>query len=207
MSEQHDDLDLGAPPEPAPDPFAEIPADGGEETAEGTVGGDGATLEELEEAPLNAAEPAPGEFLEEPPEAEPEPEAPEPAPEPEAKPEPVETIENSVAVAEPEPQDEAKEQPVSSDAPEPAKAKKAGSSVRHYTVLKANPDTGEWSEPFKKEGGIEAANGEIAIREAYNRLVPEDSAEQIELVVFPTHYWKPRKVGAATKVRRSVTIE
>lgn len=201
MSDENNELDLGAPPEPAPDPFAEVPADAGTEpeVAEGTLGGDGATLEELEAEqagePINGES---GEFLEEPAEAaEPEPVA-------EEKPEPVESIEHA------EPAPEAKPQPASEDAaaePEKVEAKKSGSSTRHYAVLVKNPETGEWKEPFSEEGGIEAANGEIAMREAYTRLVPEDSEDQIEMVVFPTHYWKPKKVGAKAKVRRSVTIE
>jgi hypothetical protein len=88
-----------------------------------------------------------------------------------------------------------------------AEPKKSGSNIRNYTILLKNEETGGWDEPFADKGGIESANGEIALREAYNRLVPEDQSKQVELVVFPTHYWKPRKVGAATKVRRSVTIE
>lgn len=212
-----DELDLGSetgatPPADPVDPFADVPADEGApaEPAEGTLGGDGATLDELEEQPLNA-EPQPGDFLEDP-EAEPaEPEA-EPAAEEGAQPpvEPVETIEGAAAAQESEsepesePAPEAKSKPASGDA-EPAK--KSGSSTRHYAILMKNPDTGEWSEPFAEEGGIEAANGEIALREAYGRLVPGDSEEQIELVCFPTHYWKPKKVGAKAKVRRSVTIE
>lgn len=198
MSDESNELDLGAPPEPSPDPFAEVPADAGQTTeeeaaaapAEGTLGGDGATLEELEQeaAPINAAEPEPGEFLEEPPESE------------------------AAAAAEPEPEAaaapaEAKAQPASGDAAADAEGKKSGSSTRLYAVLVKNPDTGEWKEPFAEEGGIKAANGEIALREAYGRLVPESSEEQIEMVVFPTHYWKPKKVGAKAKVRRSVTIE
>lgn len=192
MSDENAELDLGAaPPEPAPDPFAEVEADAGAESepAEGTLGGDGGTLEELEGGePINgAAEPA--EFLEEPPEADADGAAQdEPEPEPEA-------------AAEPAP----KGKPASDDAK--AEGKKTGSSIRNYAVLMRNAETGEWKEPFAEDGGIQAANGEIALREAYNRLVPEEEERQIELVVFPTHYWKPRKVGVKAKVKRSVTIE
>lgn len=187
MSDENNELDLAAPPEPAPDPFAEVEADAGAEPEEqappeGTLGGDGATLEELEAEPINGgAEPGEGEFLEDP----------------------------EAATAEPEPeQSEAKAEPASeAEAAEPKADKKSGSSTRHYAVLMKNPESGEWKEPFSEEGGIQAANGEIAMREAYSRLVPADSEDQIELVVFPTHYWKPKKVGAKAKVKRSVTIE
>lgn len=186
MSDENSELDLGAaPPEPAPDPFAGVEADAGAEPepAEGGLGGDGGTLEELEggEAINGGAEPT------------------EQAAEPEPEPEP--EVPASVAEAE-VPKDE-----LASADQEAEPAKKSGSSTRHYAVLKKNPDTGEWQEPFAEEGGIDAANGEIAMRKAYARLVPPESKDQIELVVFPTHYWKPKKVGAKAEVKRSVTIE
>lgn len=200
MSDENAELDLGAPPEAAPDPFAEVQADAGAEPepAEGTLGGDGGTLEELEGGePINGgAEPEAGEFLEDPEAAT----TAEPEPEPEAAAVPAPEAE---AAAEPEAQ---KAKPASGDAAaEPSK--KSGSSTRHYAVLMKNPETGEWREPFAEEGGIDAANGEIAMRKAYGLLVPPESKDQIELVVFPTHYWKPKKVGAKAEVKRSVTIE
>lgn len=189
MSDESSELELdeggGAPV----DPFAEVPADAGAEPAEGQLGGDGATLEDLEAEQQQAAESEPGEFLEEPEAAaEPEPEPINIAPEAKAE-------EPAVSEAAPAASDAEEEKP------------KKGTSIRHYAVLLKNDETGEWSEPFAEEGGIEASNGEIALREAYNRLVPEGEEKQIELVVFPTHYWKPRKVGAKAKIRRSVTIE
>lgn len=202
MSDENAELDLGAPPEPSPDPFAGVPADAGAEpeAAEGTLGGDGGTLEDLEGGePINGGEAELGEEA-----AAADAAAAEPEPEPQAAADP----DQPAAASEPEPQ--AKAQPASEDEEgEPAKVegKKSGSSTRHYAILMKNEATGEWVEPFADEGGIEAANGEIAIREAYNRLVPEEEEKQIELVVFPTHYWKPRKVGMKAKVKRSVTIE
>jgi hypothetical protein len=193
MSDESSELELdeggGAPV----DPFAEVPADAGAEPAEGQLGGDGATLEDLQaEQEQQVVEPEPGEFLEEPEAAaEPEPEPINSAPEAaEAK------AEEAVSKA----------APAAVDGEEEEKPKK-GTSIRHYAVLLKNEETGEWSEPFAEEGGIQASNGEIALREAYNRLVPEEQEKQIELVCFPTHYWKPRKVGAKAKIRRSVTIE
>lgn len=203
------------------DPFAGVEADPLGAPAEGSLGGDGETLEDLADggAPINGGEePAPGEFLEEPEEgdgviseeeaseaaaeearaeaatAEPEPDPAPPAAEPEPEPEP-------------EPQAAEGAKPDGDAEPDKPKAKAAGTAERQYTVLKsvAVGDDIHWIEAVK--GGVRAANGEQAIREAYALLVPADSEEEIELSVIPAHYWKPRKVAAKAKVRRTVSID
>lgn len=188
-SEEHSDtgMDLGGDEELKADPFADVPADAGdgEEAVEGGLGGDGATLEDLAEEegapspePINGDEGDPAPL---PGEGEPEPEPvadePEPAPEPEGQ----------------------------DDQAEKAKpaSKKAGTTERPYQVL-VEIEAGHWQEAL--DGPIQAANGDVALREAYAALVPAESADPKTLVVIPVHYWKPREVKAKTKISRAVEI-
>lgn len=207
-----EDMDLGGGDEGAapasPDPFADVPADGGApevEEAPGALGGDGATLEELgeeeplgeEEAPINGgAEEEGGELPGAPvdPLASDEPPAPaaeEPAPAegPPAEPEPT-----------PEPKPEAEKS-------EPKAASKSGgkkgTAERTYVVLTRNGE-GHWEEVI--DGGVKAANGESAMRQAYSELVEEDSDDALTLAVIPAHYWNPKTVQSKVKRDRAIEI-
>lgn len=194
-------LDLGgAEEEVTKDPFAQVPADvEAEQEPEGPSG-----LEELpaEEEPEPVAEPV----SEEPdPDADPTPlpgEAAEPVEE-----EPVSTEPEPEAEAEPEPEPEAEAaaaEPGQTE-PEPAKeTNKQGTSERPYVILVENKDGG-----FDKatDEPVKATNGDVALRVAYAKLVPEDSEESKTLVVIPEHYFKPKVVKAKKKVSRAVEID
>lgn len=198
-------MDLGgaAPPEGgSPDVFADTPADGGlgeEPTVppvqEGSLGGDGGTLEELgEEQPLPPDEaPINGGGTEEPPPAGEQPPA-QPEPEPEPEPEPA-----------PEPP-----APKAKPASKKGGGKK-GTTERRYVVLQSTTvQVGEgeteerWVEAVPE--GIVATNGEAALRKAYADLVPEDNGDPVTLCVIPEHYWKPKTVQAKVRHERAVEI-
>jgi hypothetical protein len=181
-------LDLGGGGEEEPkDPFATVPAEVGEDGEQdgATLGGEGATLEDLQaeqEEPAAAGE----EDLAADPPPLPSSEEPEPEPEP--------------AAAEPEPAPAATEEPAEEPTPP---TKKEGTAERPYTVLYKAED-GNWAEATDKP--IKAANGEVALREAYASLVPADSEDSYTLVVIPVHYWKPKEVKAKKKISRAVEI-
>jgi len=197
-----EDLDLGGGGEAgSPDPFKEVPADGGlpqAEEAPGALGGDGATLEELgaeeeppaDEAPINGAEGdlpgAPVDPLK--PDDDP--------PAPDDEPDPAEE-----SPAEPDPAPEPEPEP---EKPKDAKASsgKKGTAERIYHVLKKGE--GGWTEPIPN--GIKAANGEAALRTAYTQLVDEDSDDPLTLAVIPAHYWNPKTVQSKVKRDRAIEI-
>jgi len=173
------------------DPFAQVQSDplgndaAGEveETAEiqeGTLGGTGATLEELEpEAELAEAEAAEEDApAAAEPEAEPEPAAAEPEPE-------------ASAVAEPEP---------------PAPTGKVGTSEREYVVQRQDGKDDDGNREWVEVTRIKAANGEVALRQAYAALVPSDSEEAVTLVVIPAYFFHPKTVKAMAKVNRAIEI-
>lgn len=200
------DIDLGAGgsesglPEPGRDVFEDVEPDplGGddepkpEETPAGRLGGDGETLEELEQRAEEPAEPEPT------PEAEPEPVeepvAEEPAAEEEAEAAPESEAADAAEAGKVEPEPE--------PAPSPG-TKKAGTADREYVVLQ-EVGKKEYKEVLEP---IRAGNGEAAIREAYAKLVPGDSEDSVTLVVVPSHFWKPKTVKAKAKVNRAIEID
>lgn len=176
------------------DPFAGVESDplgDANEVAEagvpqeGTLGGDGATLEDLGGAEEAEADPGPEAEQAEVGAEEPEPESP---------------------VAEQE--DEVPEPKTARPDPDPDPSPgKVGTSEREYIVQRQAPDDDDGNPVWVEVLRITASNGEAALRSAYAELVPSESEAAVTLVVIPVHFFKPKTVRGKAKVNRAIEID
>lgn len=223
------------------DPFATVPADGGGEpdpelVAPGELGGENPSEETEQEelAPDPLAEPAPGEFMEEPEEetTEPEPE-PEPAPEaaasPAAEDEPIEPpseeelaadAEAEAAAAEeakaeePEPTPEPESPPPSAPEPDQTKKKsqpKSGGKKPKAAASDAPKGSREYvvlkCDKDENPTGIAGEGTWRSDKDARRAVFSQMDDSEAKLVAIPARYWKVKTLKAQEETVRNVSEE